>query len=37
MMIFCFGIEFTIVLLIWMILASLIEGRIIELLEDFIS
>ncbi len=37
MMIFYFGIEFTIILSIWMVTASLIEGKAIELLGDFIS
>jgi len=36
-MIFYFGIEFTIILSIWMVTASLIEGKVIELLGDFVS
>ena len=32
-MIFYFGIEFTIIFLIWMVIASVIEGKIIEIAE----
>lgn len=36
-MIYYFGIEFAVILLIWMVIASLIQGKVIEMLEGFIS
>ncbi len=36
-MIFYFGIEFTIILLIWMVVASVIEGKVIEITEGSLT